>query len=261
MELAGIDTCAVMEAPRRAGAVYGEEYRATDADAAVAAAGRSRPSPVTSQDHRWALPVPATGRRDATGRLQALCDGVFAVALTLLVLGLPKDSHHLGRDLLMNWPPYAAYVVTFVTVGIVWVNHHALLDRVAQANRAFLVLNLLLLLFVGVMPWPTGLVAGYAGDPVQARPAAIVYGLTMLMLSGTFTAIWIYLLRRDELAHPAARPSLGPAVRRSLAGPAIYALGIAAAILDATAAFAMLAAAAVYFAASGRVSTSYPAAR
>lgn len=94
--------------------------------------------------------------------------------------------------------------------------------------------------------------AEYARDPAQARPAAIVYGLTMLMLSATFSAIWIYLLRRDELAHPATRPALSSAVRRSLAGPAIYALGIAAALADAAAAFAVFAAAAVYFAASGR---------
>lgn len=193
-----------------------------------------------------------------TERLQALCDGVFAVALTLLVLGLPapEGSRHLGRDLLAKWPAYAAYVVTFVTVAIVWINHHALLDRVAQASRAFLELNLLLLLFVGVMPWPTGLLARYAGDPTQARPAAIVYGLTMLMLSGTFAAIWIYLQRRDELAHPAARPVLARAVRRSLAGPAVYALGIAAAVLDPAAAFAVFAVAAAYFAASGRSPTA-----
>ena len=189
-----------------------------------------------------------------TERLQALCDGVFAVALTLLVLGLPAphDSQNLGHDLLTHWPAYAAYVVTFVTVGIVWVNHHALLDRVAQASRAFLELNLLLLLFVGAMPWPTGLLAGYAGDPAQARVASIVYGLVMLMLSGTFAAIWIYLLRRDELAHPTARPALSRAARRSLVGPAVYALGIAAAILNPAVAFALFAAAAAYFAASGR---------
>ena len=198
-----------------------------------------------------------------TDRLQALCDGVFAVALTLLVLGLPspEGSRHLGRDLLARWPAYAAYVVTFVTVGIVWVNHHVLLDRVARASRVFLELNLMLLLFVAVMPWPTGLLASYAGEPAQARPAAIVYGMTMVMLSGSFAAIWIYLQRRDDLAHPAARPALGRAVRRSLVGPAVYAVGIVAAVGDPSAAFAVFAAAAVYFAASGRSPAAAPPAR
>src|SRR5690349_622075 len=75
-----------------------------------------------------------------TDRLQALADGVFAIALTLLVLGLPTfaDSTRLGADLLAHWPAYAAYVVSFVTVAIVWINHHALLDVVRTADRTLL---------------------------------------------------------------------------------------------------------------------------
>ena len=114
-----------------------------------------------------------------TDRLQALADGVFAIALTLLVLGLPAlaGSTDLRADLLSHWPSYAAYVVSFVTVAIVWVNHHALFDVVRTADRTLVELNLLLLLFVSVVPWPTGLVADHLRDPAQARAAAVTYGL------------------------------------------------------------------------------------
>lgn len=89
-----------------------------------------------------------------TERLQGLADNVFAVALTLLALQLPlpRGSRHLTHELTRQWPFYAAYVVSFVTVAIVWINHHALMDRVRQIDRSVLEFNLLLLLFVAVIP-------------------------------------------------------------------------------------------------------------
>lgn len=189
-----------------------------------------------------------------TERLQALADGVFAIAITLLVLELPhpEGAGDLAGDLLGAWPSYAAYVVSFLTVGIVWINHHALLDRVAAADRTLLELNLLLLLFVGLVPWPTGLVASYLRDPDQAGTAAVVYGLGMAAMAGTFAVIWVYLQHRDDLAHPDARPGLDRAVRRSLVGPAAYVAGTAIAPFSAAGSFAVYAGIALYFALSGR---------
>jgi len=191
-------------------------------------------------------------------RLEGLCDGVFAVALTLLVLDLPapKGSQALARDLLQQWPSYAAYVVSFATVAIVWMNHHALMDRVARADRGLLELNLLLLLFVALVPWPTSLAAQYLRDPRQAGVAAATYGMTMAALSGSFSGIWLYLQRRENLAHPSARPRLGGALRRALTGVVAYLFGVALAFAWAPAAFAVYALVAMYFAISGRRAAS-----
>jgi uncharacterized membrane protein len=189
-----------------------------------------------------------------TDRLQALADGIFAIALTLLVLELPVPAHSedLARSLVHQWPFYAAYAVSFVTLAIVWVNHHSLMDRVERGDRTLLELNLLLLLFVALVPWPTGLLAEYLREPDQSSAAAVTYGLVMLLMAGSFTLIWIYLQRHSELAEPGVRPLLRRSLRRSLVGPAIYAAGTAIALVSAPAAFALFAFAAAFFALSGR---------
>jgi uncharacterized membrane protein len=185
-----------------------------------------------------------------TDRLQALADGIFAIALTLLVLELPVPAHSedLARSLVHQWPFYAAYAVSFVTLAIVWVNHHSLMDRVERGDRTLLELNLLLLLFVALVPWPTGLLAEYLREPDQSSAAAVTYGLVMLLMAGSFTLIWIYLQRHAELAEPRVRPLL----RRSLVGPAVYACATTVALVSAPAAFALFAFAAEFFALSGR---------
>lgn len=187
-------------------------------------------------------------------RLQALADGIFAIALTLLVLELPmpKDSEDLAHDLLEQWPFYAAYVISFVTIAIVWINHHSLLHGVARADRTLMELNLLLLLFVALVPWPTGLVAEYLRDAEQSSTAALTYGLVMLCMSASFTAIWLYLARAADLAHPEMRPRLRRAVRRSAVGPSLYSASILVALLNAYLAFALFGIVAFFFALSGR---------
>lgn len=107
-----------------------------------------------------------------TERLQTLADGIFAIALTLLVLSLPvpKGSRHLAHDLVLQWPSYAAYVVSFVTIAIAWINHHALMDGIERADRTLMELNLLLLLCVALVPWPTTLLADTCATGARARP-------------------------------------------------------------------------------------------
>ena len=189
-----------------------------------------------------------------TDRLQALADGVFAIALTLLVLELPlpKESTHLGQDLLRAWPSYLAYALSFITVSIVWVNHHRLMDTVKQADRTLLELNLLLLLFVAAVPWPTGLLADYIRDPEQGRAAAVAYGTVMTLMSVSFTLIWVWLARSAHLTHPDTRSLIPSALKRSMVGPAIYIVSTGLAFLDAAAACVLFAVITCYFAYSGR---------
>lgn len=192
--------------------------------------------------------------RTRTGRLEALSDGIFAIAMTLLVLELPvpRGSRHLAEDLLHHWPSYAAYVVSFVTVAIVWINHHRQMDGVAIADRTLLELNLLLLLFVALVPWPTGLVSEYLREGDQGSTAAVAYGLVMLAMAASFSLTWLHLMRKPELVEEQLRPRLPVALRRSLVGPVLYAGGTLVALVSAGAAFAIFAAVAVFFALSGR---------
>jgi uncharacterized membrane protein len=109
------------------------------------------------------------------GRLHALVDGVFAIAITLLVLNLPQplDSPHLARALLHQWPSYVAYLVSFVTVGILWIDLHGMMSAVREVNRRFLERTLLFLLFISIIPWPTSIAAPYANHGSQADAAAV----------------------------------------------------------------------------------------
>src|SRR5205814_8662930 len=109
-----------------------------------------------------------------TSRLEAFSDGVFAIAGTLLVLELrvPADTTDLAGALLRLWPAYAAYLVSFLTIGILWVNHHTLLEHCKRADRRFLYLNLLLLLGVGLVPSPAPLLRRYLLSE-HCAPAAL----------------------------------------------------------------------------------------
>jgi uncharacterized membrane protein len=187
-------------------------------------------------------------------RLQTLADGIFAIALTLLVLSipLPRDATDLTHALLEQWPYYAAYVISFVTIAIVWINHHALMEGIVRVDRALMELTLLLLLFVALVPWPTGLIAEYLRNGRQSSAAAVTYGAVMTLMAGSFTAIWVRLARVQHLAHPQLRRRIPSAIRRSLVGPAVYLAGTLVALLSASAAFALFAAAALFFGVSGR---------
>jgi uncharacterized membrane protein len=187
------------------------------------------------------------------GRLHALIDGVFAIALTLLVLDLPKPGHsaRLVHDLLHQWPSYVAYLVSFVTIGILWIEHHGMMSAVRSVDRRFLERTLAFLLFISVIPWPTALASNYAdrGLP-EARAAAILYAATMLMMGLSFAWGWQYLAAHPELVAEPARPAFPAGARRALLGGLVYLAAIAVAFLSPTASFAIDALVAAYYAAS-----------
>jgi uncharacterized membrane protein len=186
------------------------------------------------------------------GRLKALVDGLFAIALTLLVLDLPRPlfSRHLTHDLLHEWPAYVAYLVSFATIGIIWIEHHGMMSAVRRIDRRFLEISLLFLLVVSVVPWPTALAAQYAREGSQARPAAVLYAGTMLCMGLTFALSWRYLERHPSLIESAAAPAFPVGVRRAALGGLAYLVAIALAFASPLASFTVDAVIAGYFALS-----------
>jgi uncharacterized membrane protein len=150
------------------------------------------------------------------GRVEAFSDGVFAIAITLLVLEIHVPSAKPGESLWTalghEWPSYFAYVVGFLGVGVTWLNHHTTFSAIARVNRTLLLLNLLLLMSIAAIPWPVELVATYLNRGAQASVAVAVLGLVMTSMSISYTAFWQYVTRhpallRDDIDAEAVRGS------------------------------------------------------
>jgi uncharacterized membrane protein len=140
----------------------------------------------------------------STGRLEAFSDGVFAVAATLLVLNVtvPIVGAHqsLAHALGNQWQLYVAYANSFITIGIIWINHHAMISRLRSADHAILMLNLLLLLFVAVLPFATSLMTDYLRAGHGQHLALAIYAGSFLLMSLAFATLnWFILFRRTSL--------------------------------------------------------------
>jgi uncharacterized membrane protein len=137
-----------------------------------------------------------------TRRAESFSDGVFAVAITVLVFNLLAIGHGplSYRLLLDSWPQYAAYVVSFLTIGIMWLNHHTMLSLVSRVDRTTLVINTFLLMGVVAVPFPTALIADHltADAPAGGQVAAVVYGLVLIAISISYSAMWLYLSAHRE---------------------------------------------------------------
>jgi uncharacterized membrane protein len=151
-----------------------------------------------------------------TGRLEAFSDGVFAVAITLLVLtikipGIDVPAGHLPNDaqlwpmLLNEWPMLVAYTTSFATIGVMWINHHRLYTHIKRTNTMLLLLNLLLLLVIVFIPVPTALVAQYLVRPDQ-HVAALLYTGTSVILALCFNLLWRYASYHNRLLGKNADP-------------------------------------------------------
>jgi uncharacterized membrane protein len=149
-----------------------------------------------------------------TRRAEAFSDGVFAVAITVLVFNLLEITlgKHPYQDLLNAWPSYFAYVVSFLSIGIMWMNHHTMFGHITRVDRPVLVLNLFLLLGIVAIPWPTALVAKQLQSSGGA-PAAVTYGLVMILISIGFAGLWIYVVRHAEKLGGSVEPQT---LRRSI---------------------------------------------
>jgi uncharacterized membrane protein len=138
--------------------------------------------------------------------MEAFSDGVFAIAITLLVLDImvPHDAGaHLARSVAGLWPSYLGYVVSFSTIGAIWLGHSAITDYLERADAVFMRLNLLLLLVVAFLPFPTRLFADFLGEDKPERVAANIYGISLLVASTLLLVLWRYAVR-ERLVRPDA---------------------------------------------------------
>ncbi|MET7700240.1 MULTISPECIES: TMEM175 family protein [unclassified Streptomyces] len=175
-----------------------------------------------------------------SGRVEAFSDGVFAIAITLLILEIkvPETGEHEGlwHALGAQWPSYAAYVVSFLVIGIMWINHHQVFTHVVRVDRTLMFLNLLVLMVVAAVPWPTAMLAEYLREEKASHVAAAVYSIVMVAMALTFQALWWHLTRRGHLFDSrvdveAARRTRVRFAVGSLAYPATVALAFVSAPL------------------------------
>jgi uncharacterized membrane protein len=185
------------------------------------------------------------------GRLEAFSDGVFAVAITLLALNLAVAGPGHGpllRQLVDHWPSFVAYLISFFTIGIIWVNHHAVVKNIVAADRTLLFLNLLLLLFVVVIPFATATMAAYlASGGLDAHVATALYAVVFEGMALSFAAIFGWTLREGRTHQPVPVEAQRSAWLRFSIGALVYVVAIAVAFISAPAALAIIGAVAVYY--------------
>jgi uncharacterized membrane protein len=137
------------------------------------------------------------------GRLEAFSDAVFAIAITVLVLelGIGKDAGgHLLHAVVHEWPSYLAYVTSFLTIGVVWLQHSAIAGSLRVADASLFRLNLLVLLLASFLPFPTKLLAEFIGEPGPERVAAVFYGVMLLALGLSLNVFARYAAQLRPLA-------------------------------------------------------------
>jgi uncharacterized membrane protein len=184
-------------------------------------------------------------------RLEAFSDGVFAIAITLLVLTIPTpdDFHRLGHALAQQWPAYAAYLVSFAVIGIMWLNHHTIFGHFERVDRNLVYLNLALLATIVFVPYPTGIFGEALRRGEGERVAAVFYSLVMTVNAIAWAALWLYGSTRRRLLTPAfPEEQRRTATLLFTSGPLVYAAAILVALANAYVCLALHGALAVYYA-------------
>jgi uncharacterized membrane protein len=188
----------------------------------------------------------------STARLETFADGVFAIAATLLILNVDSQiregSSAIGHQLVEIWPSYVGYAVSFVTIGIIWSNHHTVMAQLGRVNRTFLMLNVFLLMCVAFLPFPTRLVAENLRDRSELGPAALAYGGTMVAMSFCYLSLWLYAIKGRRLLKDDSDPRTVSGITRSyLPGVPIYLTATLIALVSPLASVVLFGAIAVFY--------------
>ena len=184
---------------------------------------------------------------EGTGRLETFSDGVFAIAATLLILDVRLSGHgSVEHQLVHAWPSYAAYAISFATLGIVWVNHHTVFAQLDRVDRTFLFINVLFLMVIAFSPFPTRVLAEHLREGSKA--AAFAYGLTYTTMAVCYAALWFYAAVGRRLIAPEADQRTVSGISRSFRpGWAIYAIATLSSLLSAWLAVGLYAAIALFY--------------
>ncbi len=209
----------------------------------------------------------SSGEYTGTERVLALSDGVFAVAITLLVLdllpSLGDSAHqpHLREFLFDKLPSYVSYVLSFLVIGITWTNHHQMFTQIKRSNHLFLLLNIVFLMWVAVLPFPAALLAQYlkSSDAVATLPlghivresniVVAIYAGTYIVGAALFNSLWWYGIYNRRLTGDEANHAV---VRRTTlsyyVGPVAYVVDLILSLYSVEAGLALFLALAVYYA-------------
>jgi uncharacterized membrane protein len=193
---------------------------------------------------------PGTG--SDTTRLEAFSDGVIAIAITLLVLEIrvPEGAESvpaLWAGLRNLWPAYLGYLISFATIGIMWANHHTIFRLIERTNHYLILTNLLFLLCLAFIPFPTALLTHTLGQPGE-RVGIIVYSGTFLVTALAYNLLWSYAAAHAPELMPDASPQAVQSItRRFRLGPPAYAIAFALAFINTTASLLLLAAIALTY--------------
>jgi uncharacterized membrane protein len=182
-----------------------------------------------------------------TARVEAFSDGVFAIAITLLVLEIqapkPDLTGHgstLLPALLRLWPSYLGYLISFVTIGVMWVNHHSMFVLIRRTDRYFLLLSVFFLMCIAFLPFPTAVLAEYLPEPKGRRVAVALYSATFVLIALAYNALWWYAARSGRLLEKNAdREAIQTISRRYMMGPIAYAVSFGLAFINAWASLAV----------------------
>jgi uncharacterized membrane protein len=190
----------------------------------------------------------------STNRVEAFSDGVFAIAITLLVLQIhvPEagSGEHLAHALAAQWPSYAAYAISFLTIGVIWINHHVMLRRLRIVDHSVLIWNLLLLMCVGILPFTTALMAAYLKGSEGEALAAAVYSGSFMVMTLVFAATNHHVLFRkaEMLDEEVDERTRRLTFKRGISGVLPYLVATVLAFVSPYLTFAICAAVAIFYA-------------
>src|SRR5579884_305789 len=184
-----------------------------------------------------------------TSRVEAFSDGVFAIAMTLLVLEIkvPPPAAHLAGALLQQWPAYFAFLLSFLFIGIMWINHHRLFSHIRRSTDALLFLNLMLLLGITFLPFPTAVLAVHLNDEGM-RAAAVFFNGTFVVIAVLFNALWGYVVRAELFGADVDYEHVRAITRQYAVGPVAYAACLLLTWVSVTASLGMQLLLAIFFA-------------